>query len=415
MLKIATLYIILLTIPSISYTEEIWTLENSVQQAISVSPLVFAAKEEINSRKAALSQAGAWPNPTLEIGGSNKLGIDDGKGGHELTNISISQPIPLGRLSVQRKKANADLKSANYNHFYQQLLQENIAAYRFHELQLAKANFNLAKEQLKFVNYYQKNKENIDSLVRYLNNLDRKRLDIMREISEQNVASAEGEYSEALSNFRALLNLSQDSSSTTTQLKVADLSETLINLLNVQNENHPAIATAKYKKKAADAQISIERNKRFPDLKIKLYREKDLLGGRRQEFNGVMVDLTFPLWNFNNGGISKAIADTYKTGYELDALRRNFQAELRQTYLHLKHVIKQAEHHRTRILSPAKEIFILTQKSFATGEVTILSLIDANNTYFEARKRYLDLLYESWTETANLRLAAGLSLLNIQE
>ena len=47
--------------------------------------------------------------------------------------------------------------------------------------------------------------------------------------------------------------------------------------------------------------------------------------------------------------------------------------------------------------------------------MNVLSLIDASNTYFDARKRYLELLYESWVEMAELRLAAGLSLLNTNE
>jgi hypothetical protein len=38
-------------------------------------------------------------------------------------------------------------------------------------------------------------------------------------------------------------------------------------------------------------------------------------------------------------------------------------------------------------------------------------LIDANNTYFDAFGRYLELLQEAWLEAAELRLAAGQSLI----
>ena len=40
----------------------------------------------------------------------------------------------------------------------------------------------------------------------------------------------------------------------------------------------------------------------------------------------------------------------------------------------------------------------------------ILSVIDANNTYFDAHERYLELLQKAWLEAADLRLAAGRAL-----
>ncbi len=390
--------------------EEVWTLESSVQQVVKISPRILAADAEIDARKGALSQAGAWPNPTIEIGGSEALGLEDGKGGSDLTSFSVSQPIPLGRLIYQRKQATAELQVANHKRFYQQLLQENLASRRFHDLQLTEAGLNLAKEQLSFANRYQKGKKDSDRLVRYLSKLDKKRLNIIREIAKQNVASAEGAYSEALSNFRVALNLPQDSSSKIAPLEAVQIPKALLELLDLQNESHAAIAAAKHNKNAAEASVSLARNKRFPDPSLTLYREKDFLNGQRQNFTGVMVNFTVPIWDFNNGNISRAKADANRAGHELEALERDLQATLRQTHLHLGHVIEQAEHYRSRILGPAKDIFTLTQKSFATGEVKILSLVDANDTYFEARKRYLELLYESWVEAADLRLAAGLSL-----
>lgn len=389
---------------------EVWTLESSVQQAIKISPRILAADAEIDARKSALSQAGVWPNPAMGLGVDEKLGIDDGTGGTDFTSVSISQPISIGRLSRQRKQAKAELQTANYERFYQQLLQENAVARYFHKLQLTEAKLNLAEEKLAFANSYRRGKNGRDPLVRYLSKLDRKRLDLIPEITEQEVTTAEGEYNEALSNFRTFLNLSQDGPLRTAPLKIVQLPGELAGLLKVQDESHANIIAAKYKRDASDASVSIARNKRFPDPVLTLYREKDILNGKRQSFNGITINFTVPIWNFNNGSVSRAKANAMKARYELQALKRDLQAELRETHLHLGHLIEQAEHYRTKILGSAKGIFKLTQQSFATGEVKILSLVDANNTYFKARNRYLELLYESWIEAANLRLVAGLSL-----
>ena len=70
----------------------------------------------------------------------------------------------------------------------------------------------------------------------------------------------------------------------------------------------------------------------------------------------------------------------------------------------------QAAEYREKVLGPANQLLDLTQKSYAVGEAEILNLIDANNTYFDSRARYLELLQQAWLEAAELRVAAGRSI-----
>jgi outer membrane protein TolC len=80
--------------------------------------------------------------------------------------------------------------------------------------------------------------------------------------------------------------------------------------------------------------------------------------------------------------------------------------------LHLARLVKQAEQYKTNVLIPSQEVLELTKSGFDVGEVDLLNFIDANKTYFEARKNYLELLYEASIEFAEVRLAAGISLLD---
>ena len=84
-------------------------------------------------------------------------------------------------------------------------------------------------------------------------------------------------------------------------------------------------------------------------------------------------------------------------------------------HLHLNHLVQQGEHYRTRVFEPAQIVFDLTLKAYASGEVEILSLIDANNIYFDTRGRYLELLQEAWLEAAEVRLAAGRTLVTTEQ
>jgi len=91
-------------------------------------------------------------------------------------------------------------------------------------------------------------------------------------------------------------------------------------------------------------------------------------------------------------------------------LRRDLKSSVRQNYLHLNHLIEQGKHYKLNVFQPSKRVFEMTRKAYAAGEVEILSLIDANNFYFDAQSRYLELLQDAWLEAAELRLAAGQSI-----
>ena len=111
---------------------------------------------EVSVRRGSVKQAGLWPNPTIEIGASNAMGKDDGKGGTDLNQFSITQPLPLnGRLGLKRKQANAHLKQAQANVGQQVLLLEYEAAVVFHRLQFSQAQLGLAEQRLESADGFQ--------------------------------------------------------------------------------------------------------------------------------------------------------------------------------------------------------------------------------------------------------------------
>lgn len=384
---------------------QIWTLESSIQQATTVAPELRAAQAEVNARAGERTQAGAWPNPTLEIRGDEKLGIEDGRGGYNVNQISITQPLPLGRLAHQRRAAEAGLEAARATQQQQRLQLENRTAQAFHALQLAAERQRLAQERLAFAEGV---RSGSDRLVRYLSPLEHARLHILRETARQDVALAEGKWSEAASQFRAFLALPPGSQPQTTALTALATPAALAELEG-RLANHPALRASQHARDASRAQVKVARAQRFADPSVSIFRERDYLAGSRQDYTGVMLGVQIPLWNGNGGSVARAVAEVDKADALLAARRRDLESGLRQNHLHLGHLIEQAEHYRTRLLTPARQVLVLTRKGFATGEQNGLALVDASNTYFEAQARYLELLHDAWVEAAELRLAAGLA------
>jgi len=387
---------------------QVWTLESSIERASAVAPELRAAEAEVGARAGALTQAGAWPNPTIELRADEKLGLDDGRGGYDFNQVSITQPLPLRRLAHQRRAAEAGLASARAGQHHQRLQLETRAAHAFHALQLAAERQRLAEERLEFAEGL---RPGVDRLVRYLSPLERARLDILRESAHQDVAQAEGKWSEAVAQFRALLALPPDERHTTVPLAPIGPPAAL-DLLQERLVSHPALRAVQQTRTARHAAVDVARSQRFADPAITIFRERDTLAGSRQDYTGVMLGVQIPLWNFNGGGVARAVAEADMAEASLAAQQRNLESRLRQNHLHLGHLIEQADHYRTRLLVPARRVLDLTRKGFASGEQNGLALVDASNTYFEAQARYLELLHDAWYEAAELRLAAGISLVS---
>lgn len=391
-----------------------WTLNTSIQRAVEVAPEMKTADAEIGKQKGKLEQADAWPNPSISVQVDNKLGLEDATGGYSLTQFAISQPLPFGRLTHQHKQAEADVAAAKSHRRYQQLLLEYTIAQRFHTLQLSEAKLKLAQKRLQQASRYQntgRTRSATDQLIRYLTPLETMRLDIVLQAAQQTMEVAEGEFNEAAASFKALLILPLDSTLQLAPLQAVTVPAEIQASKNTLLQEHPILEADKHAIVSAKAGVTVAKSQRFNDPTLTLFQEQDYLAGRKQNATGIMLSVQVPLWNQNNGRVNQAKATVYQAQAELDFKRRELSTNLHKSYLHLGHLIKQAEHYRTKLLQPAKQVFNLTRKGFDAGELNILTLIDANNTYFNAQERYLELLQQGWLELAEVRKTSGFSLI----
>jgi len=393
--------------------QKYWTLENSIEEVLRIAPESKVAAANVQANRGTLKQAGVWQNPTISIRADNKIGLDDGSGGVNLSQFSINQPVSLfGQKTYKRSVARAGLDVSIAQGEYQHLALEQQIAIRFHRLQLADANNRLAEERLSFADKLKqvgtKRAQAGDMAV-----LERTRLNLIRETAKQSSDKAEGEYNEALSQFRALLNLSTAQYPELTPLSpIKNLPP--LGVFVEKLPRHPLMLAANHRVKGARASVELARSDRLPKLSLNLYRDQDLLGGRVRNSHGAGVSFTVPLWDRQQGKLTKTRARVQQGRAEVSILQRDLKASVEQSYLHLNHLIEQAEHYQLRVYKPSLRVFEMTRKAYGAGEADILSLIDANNIYFDAQSRYLELLQEAWLEIAELRLAAGLSIFTIK-
>ncbi|NOQ88210.1 MAG: hypothetical protein GQ550_04740, partial [Gammaproteobacteria bacterium] len=129
-----------------------WTLQSSVQQAIETSPELKKSIAELGVRQADINLSSMWPDPEVGFRVDNKMGLDDGAGGYDLTDVLIRQSIPMSRIKYQENAASASMKAARFSQQYQSLQVQNRISKVFHQLQFASAKLSLAEKQLKLAN-----------------------------------------------------------------------------------------------------------------------------------------------------------------------------------------------------------------------------------------------------------------------
>lgn len=406
----------MLVLPSVSSAEEdqgLLTLEKSIRRIAEIAPEMKAADAEIGNQQGKWELADAWPNPSVSIQVDDNLSREVGGRGYDVTELAISQPLPLGRLAYQRQQAEAGIASAEAQRNHQQLMLEYKVAQHFHTLQLKEAMLQLAKKRLQQASHYQsgsRKHHSGDPLIRYLTPLETMRLDIVLQAAKQSVEVAEGEFNDTATSFKALLGIPIDGQLRLMPLKPVPTPEGF-DILENSVQSHPALEADKQAIASSEAGVDVARWQRFADPTLTLFRRNAFLANRRQPNTGIMLSVQVPFWNQNNGGVTQARHAVRQAQAVLDINRRELQSNLHRSYSHLGHLIKQAEHYRTKLLQPAQQVFKLTRKGFDAGELNILTLIDANNTYFDAQARYLTLLQEGWLELAVVRRSAGLSLL----
>jgi len=385
-----------------------WTLQSSITQAMLSSPEIKKSAAEIGARSADVQLSSIWPDPSIEFKIDNNIGQDDGSGDYGLSEITISQDIPLSRIKHQKLVAEANLSAAMYSQSNATLQLQNRVARVFYELQLASATYELARKRVKLADKLNASalKNNQGTVIRYLTPLEKMRLSIIREQAHQAESAAEGNLQEVLTEFFTIVGIDTNSKvSVSDLLPLSSLPE--LDALIESQKKHPLLSSQQQQLMAASNGVELARSSSMKDPSVSINKLRDNFSSGTEDVYGIMLNIEIPVHNRKSTAVSKATYAASQQRIELARLKRELQLKLKQSFTHLEHIIEQASEFDKKVLTPASKILQLSEKGFISGELNILSLVEANNTYFESQTNYLDLIYQAWTEYADIHLYAG--------
>ncbi len=385
------------------------TLRDALELALMRNPELTAFSHEVSATEGLVRQAGALPNPELELEAGEFGGSRDRKGyDNAETTVRLSQSVELGGKRRKRQQvAQSEARLAGWDFEAKRLDVIALTKQAFVDVLLAQEQVALADallvlteqasqattERVKAgkVSLLEQTKANVEVAVaqiardRATRELDtvRKRLSAAWGRTLPTFKEAEGDLSvvgdvPSMERLSALLAEAPDGARWNAEMALAN----------------DATALAK----AA----------RIPDVNISV-------GISRFEEDGsyagiVGVSLPLPLFDRNAGGILAEEHRAARTEYERHAARVGVTMALAEAHNRLESARAEALAITTAVLPGAEQAFEATQTGYREGKFGQLELLDTQRTFGEVKARLLEVLATYHKAAADVERLTGVPL-----
>jgi outer membrane protein, heavy metal efflux system len=363
------------------------TLRDALSLTLQRNPELAAFAKERSATDAALLQAGALPNPVLDIIGDD-LGNDrKAEAGDRTTAIQLGQLIELGGKRAARiRAAEASRDLANWDYEAKRIEIVSLVAQRFIDVLAVQQRQTLAEETV--------------ALARQVSDAVAKRVQAGKvspvEETKAQLAQAtvEIELEQAKREgitARKTLGALWANPNPHFEKAIGDLEKTLslppYEQLVERVRDNPELARWSAEMARRQAGVDAAKAKAVPDVTV-------TAGVTRfSQFNDhaytVGISLPLPLFDRNRGGILEASRRLDKAADEQSVAQGRMLTELAQAYQRLAAIDTEIDTLRAILLPGAQSAFDAATKGYQFGKFGFLDVLDAQRTLFQTRTQYL--------------------------
>ncbi|HEY0846093.1 MAG TPA: TolC family protein [Noviherbaspirillum sp.] len=378
------------------------TLSTALRMAMDANSELSAARYELQAVEATVLQAGALPNPALE------MSVEDRRRETRETTFLLNQPIELGGKRSARLTAaerGKDAAAAEFQAKRAEVRAAVIAA--FFDVLVAQERMRLAEESAKLA------QRGTDAAAR------RVTAGKVSPVEETKARVAESSVRLELSQARMELAAARKRLASTwgnpaPQFERADGRLDALPELPAMKDlsgrvaSAPAMLRARSELDRRQALAQLESSRRIPDVTVSLGVKRSEELGRNQAIVGVSIPL--PLFDTNRGNVLEALRRTDKARDELSATEIRLDGEIAQAYERLNIAREEAEALQKEILPGAQSAYEAATKGFEYGKFNFLDVLDAQRTLLQAQSQYLRTLSEAHRAAADIDRILGESL-----
>lgn len=376
------------------------TLTDAIQAALEFNPALSAARREIEAAEGAVTQAGAYQNPTLSVD------VEDVRTRNRTVTTAMSQPIELGgkraaRISaaersldgarVQREAREIELRADVTQVFLATLLSQE-------RVRLAEASLDIARSgSLAASRRVQAGK---------VSPLEETRSKVAEANVRLELVQAQGELRTQLQELRALTTAAVPFDSVNGDaLSLPTLPP--IETLQLRADDSTTLRQARLETRRLAALADLELAKRTPDVTVSAGFQRARQDGQGSTIATLGVSIPIPVFDTNRGNIVQALRLRDKSEDDARALELRLRADLSISRQRLAVASEEVTAVQAEILPAAQLAFDAASRGFELGKFQYLDVLDAQRTLLQARAQYLRSLGDAHRAVADVARVLG--------
>ncbi|WP_447921091.1 TolC family protein [Achromobacter aegrifaciens] len=375
------------------------TLERALSTALERNPGFAAAKNEAAASTGLLTQAGVLPNPSIDVS------VDDTKSATRTTTAMLNMPVETGGKRAARVKAaglSRDMARQGVDDTRASLRAAVIAA--FFDVAVAQESVRVTRGTVDIAG---------DAL-----RLAERRVAAGKapplEGSKAQVALANSRIEArvadaALLGARRKLGLLWGDAEPGFTSVGADLKalpeRASIDELRSGLAASPRMQGGKLGVELGQAQLEVEKSKRYPDITLSAGVARDNEAGRNKAQLGVSIPL--PIFDRNQGNVYAATMQAYQAQDLYRELESGLMGELLQAVTRFDLAVGSAREYRTAVLPGANQAYEAARKGFEAGKFGFLEVLDAQRTLSDGNIAYLTVLASVYQASADIDRILG--------
>jgi cobalt-zinc-cadmium efflux system outer membrane protein len=356
--------------------------------AAQYNPSLVQAAAVVQKARGTHYQLGLWPNPTIGYSG-DEIG-DDGTYGQQ--GFYVSQMIVLGgKLAAGQCVADQEIQSTLWQAETQRYRVRNDVRRLYYETLGAQERVRLTRELEEIA------RQGVSNALALKEALQAAQPDVLQaEIQAQGVQillrNAEYQHRAAWLRLASAIGLPE--------LALVELQNTLeaqqpprdrdVAWMQLEAQS-PQLQQAAVEVQRARALICREQLQPIPNLMVQLGVMQMAVSDNTAA--SVQVGVPLPLFNKNEGNISRAMAESQRACANYERLRLSLQSGLAEAYREYQDALNRVALYRDEIVPREQQTLDLIQAAYPI-QFDFLRLLTARRSYFEARLNHLEALVD---------------------
>jgi len=363
------------------------TLDAAIDLALGANPALRAAGNEVAAQQGALAQAGAMPNPALDL-------LREGQGGEgRTTTMTLNVPVELGGKRAARvEAARQEARLALLALAAQRASVRHATAVAFHEVVAAQERERMAQELVVLSGRaLAASARRVESGT--LSPVEETRARVAQGSARIDALQAARELESARIRLAALW--AGDARGLTI---VAPQAVTLpgappLEQLLARLDDAPAMRHARGQLAHRQALARLEKARRVPDVNVIVGAQREGPDARNRAVLGVSVPL--PFLDRNDGVVLAALRRVDKARDEEDAEGARLRAELAQAHARLTAALAECALISGEILPGAEDAQRAAARGFELGKFGLIDVLDAQRVLAQSKNHYLNAVLEA--------------------